>query len=450
MGSGYRLQAELLPPRAVDGASGTANRTEDVFNVVDFGAVGDGIKYCAKAVNKAIRAAKKNGGGVVYFPPGRYRFGQQGNTESELQITSSNITLRGAGNSASAETSSILYLDHYIPGNKFLLYGHGHHHPGPVEEAAGVHVVASVPAEAIKLHVSDVSDYSAGDCFRLHGNSKAWLTPWFGDIPLDPKWEDLSKQGITFDQPHCVAHVNHEASVLTLNSPIHTEIVIKKDQTSLKLLRIQMLSDIGIEMLRFESGWKKEKKPLCHLCDDKNTLGWQAILLTLVKDSYIRDCVFDSWIGSVKLEMSRANTVSHNAVVGKPGHHCYRTLRSYGNLFLENSDTAGTWHGPSFEMFDSGSVFLRHKLARGQAVDAHGNLPTHTLVDGASGGVLYGAGGNEMAFPNHAEKLTIWNFEHRAVDVRGKKYLLSCERLFYFFDIPYLVVYEFTSGVINS
>lgn len=46
-----------------------------LFNVKDFGAVGDGIALTSKAINKAIDAAEAVGGGTVYFPAGNYLSG---------------------------------------------------------------------------------------------------------------------------------------------------------------------------------------------------------------------------------------------------------------------------------------------------------------------------------------------------------------------------------------
>ncbi|MFI5129717.1 MAG: glycoside hydrolase family 28 protein [Chitinophagales bacterium] len=42
------------------------------YNIRDFGAKGDGIALDTKAINDAIDAASKAGGGTVYFPPGTY------------------------------------------------------------------------------------------------------------------------------------------------------------------------------------------------------------------------------------------------------------------------------------------------------------------------------------------------------------------------------------------
>ncbi len=46
---------------------------ETVFNVKDFGAKGDNITDDSSVLRKALAAAERNGGGVIYFPRGTYR-----------------------------------------------------------------------------------------------------------------------------------------------------------------------------------------------------------------------------------------------------------------------------------------------------------------------------------------------------------------------------------------
>jgi len=50
--------------------SATAKQT--VYDITDFGAKGDGITNNSKAINAAIDAASKNGGGTVFFPAGNF------------------------------------------------------------------------------------------------------------------------------------------------------------------------------------------------------------------------------------------------------------------------------------------------------------------------------------------------------------------------------------------
>jgi len=48
---------------------------QQVFNVFDYGATGDGTTNDAKAIDSAIAACSAEGGGIVHFPPGRYLSG---------------------------------------------------------------------------------------------------------------------------------------------------------------------------------------------------------------------------------------------------------------------------------------------------------------------------------------------------------------------------------------
>lgn len=50
--------------------SAVANQT--VYNITDFGAKGDGITNDSKAINAAVDAASKSGGGTVFFPAGNF------------------------------------------------------------------------------------------------------------------------------------------------------------------------------------------------------------------------------------------------------------------------------------------------------------------------------------------------------------------------------------------
>jgi polygalacturonase len=52
--------------------SNSALAGETSFNVRNFGALGDGNTIDTKAINDAIEAASKDGGGTVFFPAGIY------------------------------------------------------------------------------------------------------------------------------------------------------------------------------------------------------------------------------------------------------------------------------------------------------------------------------------------------------------------------------------------
>src|SRR5215472_10019280 len=67
--------AQLILLAASSGAAQSAagdTRSLHVFNVKDFGAMGDGQTLDTAAISKTIRTASTAGGGRVLFPPGIY------------------------------------------------------------------------------------------------------------------------------------------------------------------------------------------------------------------------------------------------------------------------------------------------------------------------------------------------------------------------------------------
>lgn len=79
-----------------------ANRFADIYNVKDFGAVGDGVTDNQTAFQAAINTALAAGGGTIYIPKGVYNFPNT-STAAKLDPSLGNLTFKGDG-----YTSSIL------------------------------------------------------------------------------------------------------------------------------------------------------------------------------------------------------------------------------------------------------------------------------------------------------------------------------------------------------
>ncbi|WP_422350984.1 rhamnogalacturonidase [Flagellimonas sp.] len=92
------------------------------FNVRDFGATGDGKTLDTNAINEAIIEASNKGGGMVYFPPGRY-------LSASIRLKS-NITIHlEAGSIIEAVHDSIALYDfpeRNEKGGGFQDFGHSH------------------------------------------------------------------------------------------------------------------------------------------------------------------------------------------------------------------------------------------------------------------------------------------------------------------------------------
>ncbi len=62
------------------------NFPEQVFNILDFGAVSDSISDCKPAIDKAIQACKNSGGGKIIVPAGVYFFEGPIHLESNINL----------------------------------------------------------------------------------------------------------------------------------------------------------------------------------------------------------------------------------------------------------------------------------------------------------------------------------------------------------------------------
>jgi len=101
----YSLTSATLPARTPV--------AKDIFNVMDYGAVGDGVAYDTVAINDAIAAASAApNGGIVYFPAGTYLSGS-------INMRS-NVTLKL---DADATLLGTRVTSHYDPKPHYFIKG---------------------------------------------------------------------------------------------------------------------------------------------------------------------------------------------------------------------------------------------------------------------------------------------------------------------------------------
>ena len=92
------------------------------YNVTDYGANPKDRENDRDAIQRAIDTAGAAGGGIVYFPEGRYYI-PGGNESNIIQVRHSNIILRGPGLDSKGRQQAILFLQRVSQGKKGGLVG---------------------------------------------------------------------------------------------------------------------------------------------------------------------------------------------------------------------------------------------------------------------------------------------------------------------------------------
>lgn len=104
----------LLSTAGLQGAESapaiSQNRPSHIFNILDYGAVGDGVTLDSEAINRCVRDCSEAGGGQVLVPPGRYLSGTVHLRSHVTLYLSAGATLLGT-------TNLSLYQQPDIPGD---------------------------------------------------------------------------------------------------------------------------------------------------------------------------------------------------------------------------------------------------------------------------------------------------------------------------------------------
>jgi polygalacturonase len=118
------VAALLIVSVFISSVASSQQTTTSAFNIRMFGATGNGTTVDSKAINDAIEAAAKAGGGTVYFPAGTY-LSYSIRLKSNISLyLDQGCTLLAADSSAGGR------YDDPEPGagNAYQDFGHSHWH----------------------------------------------------------------------------------------------------------------------------------------------------------------------------------------------------------------------------------------------------------------------------------------------------------------------------------
>jgi len=177
------------------------------YDITDFGARGDGSTRAEGAINQALAAASRAGGGVLWFPPGRYLLGAK-------VVVDRQVTLLGAG-WASRDPAQGSWITASTPGVNLEIRAEGtrvealgffQEQPprgGGAWQPASHDFAIHAGADDIFLKQINLFNCTKGIKVRHHTGGT------IGRVILDHIWGQPVRTGIEIDNAQDVVKVNN-------------------------------------------------------------------------------------------------------------------------------------------------------------------------------------------------------------------------------------------------
>lgn len=391
--AGYRSGGSAIPVPAV------------VANVMNFGAVGNGIADDTTAFENAIAAANN---GAVLIPAGRYKITRV------LYLRKSNLVLRGAGSGL----TTLVFTKHLTeligppPGTAGLESWSWSGGLIWVEGKETTTKLADITSNAIRgskvLTVSSTAGLSLGQTIRLTmSDPDGSLGRHINADLLDAHPTLIGRQLVRF--PSKIAAIS--GNQITLERPLRHDV---KTQWSPEIRSFSgQLEEVGLEGFRMEF---PTRTYLGHFSEE----GFNGIWMDGVANSWIRDVTVHNCENGVMLERTLFSSVDNVALtadvanrrnVGNTyytGHHGIQLRRSDDCLVSNFSIPTRFYHDLTVED-TTGCVYMK-----GSGVDLNFDHHTYLPHENLFTEINIGVGTRHFASsgsrnPESGARETLWN-----------------------------------------
>ncbi|MBC9930945.1 DUF4955 domain-containing protein [Chitinophaga qingshengii] len=409
------------------------------FDVTQYGAIPNDEQYDDEAIQRAVEAAAANpGGGIVFFPKGKYLLAPDEDNKKQILITSSNIILQGSG---SQEGGTEIYQDKKRLNDRQFLFRPAQNNPQRLTT-----ITANAPRETFTVQVADAARLQPGQDVVIRHRSEAYTKWYFDPLPLKQQWTRLfgDNGGMQVQEIHTIEKIN--GNTVTFKNPLHLDIHLIEGKP-FELMTYNSLEECGITGIRFSSNWKSYPEDFVHHKNEIHDYAWEAVGMEYVKNSWIRDCVFQDWNEGVNIRAGYQVTVQNVTFLGKKGHASVHARTGYGVLIKQCYFNGAQHHGPGTGYSAAGTVITQCALGTDQNFDSHSGQPYATLFDDIRGGVFYNLGGPEPGHPHHGKQLVLWNFKHSSAKDQHYNFWDTERRRNYTIAAPILAGFQADSKV---
>lgn len=374
------------------------------FNVQDFGAWPNDDQFDDAAIQKAIDAAQNNpGGGVVFFPAGKFLIAPDTNNKAQIRVSKSNIILKGSGSGQGG--TEIYQATMRVNGRQILFM------PASNNTKKLASVSKDAARESFWVEVTDPSALKEGQDVVIRHRSEEFTRLYFAPLPLKPVWTRLfgEKGGMQIQEIHTIEKI--EGNRIKFKNPLHFDLKLVLS-ASFDLYSFVSIEECGIEDIRFTSNWKTYPEEFVHHKNAIHDYAYEAIAMEYVKNSWVRNCVFSDWNEALMMRAGYQVSILNVDFNGKKGHTSVHARTGYGVLIKNCHFNNAQHHGAGTGYSASGTVITQCSLGSDQNFDIHSGQPYATLFDNIEGGVFYNLGGPEPGHPHHGKHLVLWNFHH--------------------------------------
>ncbi|MGG1516479.1 glycosyl hydrolase family 28-related protein [Paenibacillus oryzisoli] len=411
--AGYKYGEEEMPEHLV------------LIPVSDFGIVPDTGMDVTERIQQLIDTVGKRGGGVLFFPKGRYDLRMDPGKDNYLKMNYSHVVLKGEG---SGSDGTVFYQHRPILSEKMPWLSPGIIHTGDALfgnekflSPKELPQVATISENAHKgetvLSLSDTSLLKEGDCILLcmrnTDDDGTLIRELIAPLELDPAWEDAhtagTRRAASYQWLVEIDRVLDERHI-RLKQPLRRDVLLA---CAPFVCRIDMLRGVGIEDLRLESAW--DGGGYYHHKNHEVDYGWSGICMHRVAHGWVRNVVMNNYTQGIQLRDSRNVTVCQVEMYGHPGHFgmkCY--AHACDNLFADIDIRSFLTHGVGIEGTTQGNVFTDIRFhAAGTEIDSHGGgAPSFNLFENMVGVSKISGGGAIFNLPYTGQYNTFWNLRY--------------------------------------
>ncbi|MEO9022849.1 MAG: DUF4955 domain-containing protein [Ginsengibacter sp.] len=415
-------------------------KSEDykIFDVTQYGALPNDTISDKAAIQKAIKAANKNGSGIVFFPKGRFLINEE--TDSATSIVSNNgkIILRGSG---SGPGGTELYMKKALPPKNpdqmwtvppILIF------TAKGKDVKIGRVVKPAKVGDFKITLNDTKNIKSGDWIILSmlNNDPALIDAELAPHKASPAWAYLVNKGVDVKVYHQVAAVQNET--ITLKNPITYNIDPKYNW------EVQLFAnsgEVGIENIAFVGNWKDKFVHHRSWMDDS---GFTLFRFSRCTNSWMTDCRFTDCNVAAVITQSANISVINCRVTGNPGHEAITSNGSTNVLMAKLVDEASMWHSFGSSHGSMNTVIWHCTYPSTTCFESHASQPRNTLLDCVEGGLMQNRGGGALEnMPNHMQGLVMWNYHQTNPAIKDFEFWPPNN---IWWKIPNSVIVGFTGG----